>query len=298
MSTEYCLNIDISAPGFPDQVGHYDTTDSTGFSFKELGRLPLCADPEPSDTYCIYVSDTQTGLHVLRFDPNYGVLDGTVTDAVSGDPIEGAMISVPSIGRSVQTDADGYYHLCFESGTYDVDVNAFAYAGEHFDAIFVDDSATLNIVLNRQPVGLLHGHVTVGPSGVALAGADVSVIGTDLKTVTLADGSFALPPIPTIPVSSWTIDACKLGYGRQFVVYEVNAGESGPMSSTWVSRATWTPSKSSRSGWIVQGDPAGAWQRGDPVGTGGGEVQPETDHTPGSGALCFATGLSATTTTG
>ena len=45
-------------------------------------------------------------------------LSGTVTDAVSGQPLVGAVIYVPQLGTGIPTDADGRYSIALPAGRY------------------------------------------------------------------------------------------------------------------------------------------------------------------------------------
>ncbi|MCD4683189.1 MAG: carboxypeptidase regulatory-like domain-containing protein, partial [Bacteroidales bacterium] len=60
----------------------------------------------------------------------YGRLMGTVTDYVTGDPIENATISVIDTDFEVLTAADGTYEIIIEAGTYDVMANHPTYMAE------------------------------------------------------------------------------------------------------------------------------------------------------------------------
>lgn len=67
----------------------------------------------------------------------FAIVDGTVTDAGSGDPIEGAVVSADGTGVSTTTASDGTYELFVEPGNYDFKVVA---------AFFVTQTTNLDIV--------------------------------------------------------------------------------------------------------------------------------------------------------
>jgi len=60
----------------------------------------------------------------------YGRIMGTVTDEVTGDPIENATVSVIDTDFEAMTAADGTYEIIIEAGTYDVMANHPTYMAE------------------------------------------------------------------------------------------------------------------------------------------------------------------------
>ncbi len=63
----------------------------------------------------------------LAAQENNGALVGRITDAISGQPIGGAEVSVQGQGQTV-TDTEGRYRLTLAPGTYDVKISAVGYA--------------------------------------------------------------------------------------------------------------------------------------------------------------------------
>ena len=108
----------------------------------------------------VEVLDGQTVTVDLALEPfPNGTLDGTVTDANNGEPIEGALITATSQGRveyTGYTNADGYYvidSLCVseEVGNYTVTCDAgYSYIlGEVTEVeIIVDSTTTIDFALN------------------------------------------------------------------------------------------------------------------------------------------------------
>lgn len=115
-----------------------------------------------------------------------GTLEGTVTDANTGDPLEGASVEIEGpVERSLATGEDGSYSALLTAGSYDVDVEAFGYQA---------DSATVTVVAEE----------TV-PLDFALAAADMATV-----SGTVTDGSgqdwplYAAISLEGTPVAGYT----------------------------------------------------------------------------------------------
>ena len=70
-----------------------------------------------------------------------GTLVGRITDAISGQPIGGAEISVQGQGRTV-ADAEGRYRLTLAPGTYDVKISAVGYASLVVNEVKINSQRT------------------------------------------------------------------------------------------------------------------------------------------------------------
>ncbi|CAG6390787.1 carboxypeptidase regulatory-like domain-containing protein [Streptomyces cocklensis] len=104
---------------------------------------------------------TPKGLAAFRSGP-HGDLSGTVTDRATGRPVAGAAVTVGD--SAVRTDAKGAYSLTLPVGSYDVAVDAFAYATGTAKSVAVADGATLtrNFALSPLPSQTISGKVTDG----------------------------------------------------------------------------------------------------------------------------------------
>jgi hypothetical protein len=198
-----------------------DTTDDQGkYRFT---NVPEC--------YCLknvtatakgYLSESQEvgvyGITVVDFalerdgtgpSPLYGRLSGTVTDAVSGDPIAGATVTLAyhDVTRTDITDPDGSYTfdevpICF--CMKDLSVEADGYVGQERQ-VAVDEDTVEDFALERdgeEPVpsdGRLSGTVTDADNGGPVAGATVTLAYHDVirTEVTGSDGSYAFDDVPT-----------------------------------------------------------------------------------------------------
>ena len=104
------------------------------------------------------------------------VLDGTVTDVDTTEPIPGAKVEIvaetdPANNRTVYTDANGYYSANVGADTYDLTVTKFGYQGDAASGIVVADGATVttHFYLSELDTALVSGNVFDG--GVAGLGS-------------------------------------------------------------------------------------------------------------------------------
>jgi len=81
---------------------------------------------------------------IMSGDPTFGNLEGTVTDADSGDPIEGATVTAGS--NSTTTDSDGdYSFMDINTGTYTVSCTASGYVGQNETGVVVLEGQTTTL---------------------------------------------------------------------------------------------------------------------------------------------------------
>lgn len=115
-----------------------------------------------------------------------GLLEGTVTDAESGDPIGGASVTITgAVERDRTTEADGTYSIALPVGDYTVTASAFGYEAGSINVSIVEDQ-TSNGDIALQPVDsvTVSGHVTDGSGHGWAMYAKVAVAGTTLQTYT------------------------------------------------------------------------------------------------------------------
>jgi N-acetylneuraminic acid mutarotase len=127
-----------------------------------------------------------------------GTLEGTVTDASTGNPISGAQVSVSPLGASTVTDANGHYSLTLPVGTYDVTASAFGYVSQTANGVVVTDGGTTtqDFALQTAPSHSLSGTVS-DASNNPLAGATVTILGTPIPPATTdANGHYSFASVP------------------------------------------------------------------------------------------------------
>lgn len=115
---------DASHPDNLVEVGHYDTSPYTGYGFHGAwGVYPFL----PSGN--LLISDIEGGLYVLA--PTYvhaSWLKGLITDAITGAPVNQAMVALESTAAKDSTSFNGLYALgTADAGTYTVTVSATGY---------------------------------------------------------------------------------------------------------------------------------------------------------------------------
>ncbi|WP_238705728.1 cell wall-binding repeat-containing protein [Serinicoccus chungangensis] len=124
-----------------------------------------------------------------------GFVEGTVTDAASGDPLSRAQVSLEGpLERELTTDAEGRYRALVSAGDYAVTASSFGWvAGTAEVTVPVDGTVVQDFALDRAPTGTLSGTVTDGSGQGYPLYAKVSVGGATLTTFTdPLDGSYAL----------------------------------------------------------------------------------------------------------
>ncbi|MEO7080235.1 MAG: choice-of-anchor B family protein [Flavobacteriales bacterium] len=123
----YTYGVVIYDATHPDnlvEVGHYDTSPYTGYGFHGAwGVYPFF----PSGN--LVISDIEGGLYVLA--PTYERatwLKGLVTDAITGAPVNQALVTLVSSTAKDSTSFNGRYALgTADAGTYTVTVSAAGY---------------------------------------------------------------------------------------------------------------------------------------------------------------------------
>ncbi|MDT8307089.1 MAG: carboxypeptidase regulatory-like domain-containing protein [Anaerolineae bacterium] len=129
-----------------------------------------------------------------------GALEGSVTDAMTGDPVEGArIVATGPIERTTFTDANGFYSFPVLSvGTYDVTASKFGYISETATGveITVDATTVQDFALQPAPSGSLSGTVSDN-SGDPVANATVTILGTPIApTTTDENGFYSFASVP------------------------------------------------------------------------------------------------------
>jgi hypothetical protein len=105
---------------------------------------------------------TPEGTGALAASP-HGDITGTVTDAASGKPVAGAMVTATG-GYKVTTDSSGGFDLGVPAGSYDLTVTDYGYADGTASGVQVTTggSVTENFALTAEPTHTISGTVTDG----------------------------------------------------------------------------------------------------------------------------------------
>ncbi len=259
--TEGLIVIDANRPDNLVRVGQFDTFLGAGTGFQGCwGAYPYL----PSGR--VLASDISTGLYV--FDVDYqraSYLEGFIYDAISGDPINGAQITLVDDGKTTeQSRADGEYKMGTAiSGNYDVIVTHPDY-----------ESITITVTLRQ-------GLVTVEDFRLFRNGSIISVEGVvtdesgnpipearltiengirDVAVTTDENGAYAVllvAEVYTLRVAAW-------GYRGREITIEVQDQNVEPV----ILEEGFEDDFFVDLGWTVAGDaPTGIWERAVPTAT-------------------------------
>lgn len=145
----------------------------------------------------------------IRFSyPVSGFIEGTVTSAADGQPIEGATVEARDAEgmalRTLTTAADGSYRTELPVGEWTLATSSFGYVTASPTVTITEGTtATEEITLDVKATHPISGTVTTG--GEPLAGATVVVEDAPLPAVTTGtDGSYT---IPDVPVDTYSVTA-------------------------------------------------------------------------------------------
>ncbi len=281
--------IDLHRPTRPVELGGYDTYPSGDSGY--VGAWGMYSyDPRG----LFYVSDMQTGLYVLEYEPTGGTLSGIVRDSVTSGPVAGARVVVLADGTLATTDAQGVYAVYAPAGSAMLRVSAAGYASGIVAAgdVPLDGRLDADVALLPLPRTGLAGIVRRSDTSAALAGVRIAVDGTSLVVTSAADGSYAFD---SVAIGQQIVLATKWGFSSAEGRIVLGEGSPGLLHLT-LEPGRFVDDAETNKGWSLgaAGDTAtsGVWTRVDPNGTGGGAVQPELDATPAPGVTAFITGQS------
>ncbi len=286
--TEGVRIVDIANPEFPVEVGFYDTWPGVSGGFNGAwGVYPHA----PSGH--IYVSDIATGLYVLDYQQAQGAVEGVVSVAGEGTTVAQAQVEILGEGV-VQTNASGFYKRYADPGTYTIVISSFGFEPDTAAVqLTMGATTTHDVSLTRIPSSRLAGTVRESVGSTGLQSASIVLRDTPLTILTDANGDYEFPDVPH---GVYVADVSRFGYtpaSASVTVTIVDPSQSVVLDFELDPAALSEDFESGPGGWFVGGPSddatAGFWVWSDPVGSGGGTVQPEDDHSD-PGALCWVTG--------
>ncbi len=152
----------------------------------------------------------------------FGIINGTVKDQDTDQPIAGALVKADSAFQGT-TDSTGHYTMFALADRYTVAASAPGYASESQSNVRVTegDTTTLDFIISTIPTGSIVGNVTDTETGTGIAGASVTVNGHTNTTDT--NGDYILSNLP-----SWTynVTAAAAGYSSDTTTRTVPSGGS------------------------------------------------------------------------
>lgn len=287
--TDGTIIIDGSRPENMIEVGYFDSfvSNTAGF-FGVWGVYPYF----PSGL--VIASDIQNGL--LVYDVDYVRacwLEGTVTDAVTGLPIQGANAHIESTQANAATSGiDGVYKTGqVIPGTFDVTFSANGYESKVVSATLENGVLTiLDVQLNPLSSYVFTGQTVRSADGAPIAGAQIVLSNSlaEFTAISDASGNFNFPGVFG---GSYTLYAGAWGYVTEEVtnvlVGSSNSNITVALSSGYyddfILDFGWTATATATTG---------DWERGEPVGTTNQNnlSNPELDITGDLGDLCYVTG--------
>lgn len=260
-----CIIVDAARPDNLIEVGNFDTFLNTAVGFNGAwGAYPFF----PSGT--IIIGDIQAGLYVLG--PTYvraSYIEGMVTDAADGSPINNAIIEVAAIGLSDFSKAGGQYKTgTVESGTYEISCRRTGYKTVTREINLVNGDLHIeNFELELLPKVNLSGMVISAEDGSIIPGAEISLQVDEQRTILVAndEGNFA---IDQLLGGSYEIVAGSWGYKYKVVGTTVfDETDLAPRLIIELEKG-YEDNFFLDLGWesVFDGD-MGAWERVKPIGT-------------------------------
>ncbi|MGH3486286.1 MAG: S8 family serine peptidase [Nocardioidaceae bacterium] len=155
-----------------------------------------------------------------------GTLEGTVTDAGTGEPIDGAQVSITGpVERELETGDDGTFSLRVTAGDYTVAASSFGYAGQSRNVtVAAGETVTADFALQTVPSVVVSGQVTDGSGHGWPLYAKVTVQGTDGATYTRPYNGRYQISLPVGATYTLTVDPQYDGY--ETVSEDVVVGDS------------------------------------------------------------------------
>jgi choice-of-anchor B domain-containing protein len=252
--------VDASRPDNMIVTGYYDTyTQGSGGGYEGCwGVYPYL----PSGN--LVVSDMANGLFVLTPDYIRGCyLEGVVTDSVTGNPINGAIVTI--VGQNVTkiTNLNGIYKTGFAaSGSYNVTIAKAGYYPKAFNNVNLANGVLTQLDAQLVPVvTVVQSGNVVDPNGNPVANALITFNGTLITTNATADanGNFTINGF--VP-DNYNVIAGKWGYESVCLNQNVNGS---PVTITLT--PGYYDDFALNQGWTVGGPSVNAWTRAEPVAT-------------------------------
>ncbi|MEM7036294.1 MAG: choice-of-anchor B family protein, partial [Bacteroidota bacterium] len=287
---------DAARPHNLIETGYYDTSPLVGDGFDgNWGATPFL----PSGH--ILASDMQSGLFVLG--PTYTrgcYLEGEVTDASNGNPINGANINIQTVNVLDMSDIAGDYATGTATpGTYNVVYSKFGYRDSTISTTLTNGQLVIQDV-PLQPAASVNFTVNVVEQGTnnPIANAEVvfaEVTGAAELSYT-ANGS-GIVNDPAMVEATYEVIAGKWGWRTKSVPVTVNQATT---TITIELPVGYYDDYALDFSWITSSfASSGDWEREEPIGTSGGgggggggatQYNPEFDITTDISDKCYVTG--------
>lgn len=166
-----------------NDTGYYELNSFSG----ENLYLTAQADGYSQEYIVVTLNPGDEIWHDFGLYPASAWIDGTVTDVITGLPVEGAQVRAesPTYNDEDSTDASGYYSIPVVPGDYTVRVNTMNYREASADVTVLDETTTVQdfemIPWDIPETVLVSGYVTDSVSGTFISNAQVRVSLSDMS---------------------------------------------------------------------------------------------------------------------
>ncbi len=250
----------------------------------------LCWDADPYlPSGNIIATDVGGGLYV--FAPYYVracYLEGNVTDANSGLPINGVTVNILTTNASSSTSSAGDYKTGYpDAGTYQIEFIKAGYETKVISNVVLTSGVVQTLNVQLDPF-VINGQVLENGSNNPIVSALVKVSDgiTTIYTTTDASGNFT---VNSISSGIYEITAAYLNYDSDCITANLINGMTVTLYLTPQIYDDFTFDF----GWTVSGNAVtGIWERGEPVGTifSTTQANPENDSGNDCSDWAFVTG--------
>jgi len=287
--TDGIIIVDGNKPDNLIEVANYDTYAGPD------GRTNGCWGAYPFLPSGLVLASTRDGgaggggiLTILE--PTYvraAYLEGKITDAATGDVISGAKLDFTTVAARATTDLSGDYKMGYSTaGAYEVTVQHQAYIEKTVSVSIANGEITvLDIEMDARPTYKFSSQVVSADDNMPIENAVVSIVNDNIgyEVVTDNSGNFDLEVIG----DTYQVAAGKWGYLTKIAEQDISSTTSTTIALERGVRDDFVLDL----GWTVSGNaPRGIWERGEPVGTANGFVNPDVDLPDDVGDQCYVTG--------
>jgi hypothetical protein len=201
-------------------------------------------------------------------------------------------------GSSGSANANGFYRLFEPPGLHTLVASYFGYETSTTEvSIDLGSNTVHDVELTPLAGHSVEGTVRNGANLSALSQASVVLENSPLERTTGVSGAYEFG---NIPYGVYTLTASGFGFQperRTLTVSRLDPQLPLVQDFDLAPAALAADYEAGPLGWTRVVPPnqasAGLWVRADPVGSGGGLVQPDDDHTPSPGTMCWVTGNAA-----
>jgi hypothetical protein len=241
----------------------------------------------PSGT--IVATDERQGLFLLQYEPDAGLISGTVRSS-KGGPIEGAVVDYRNLDNTFVTRADGAFQIpVFPGPSHTIVASIWPFAT---DSITVNVAANDTVIapIELTPLPTVSLTITVLDDGteIPLENADVELAGFPFAGVSDAQGEVEFA---TVPIGTYTAHIRRHGYHIRDVPIVLREGipraiparlHPAEVYVDFTDASGWTVSNTASAGWwIIDASVADS--------AFGRASQPGQDHTIGIDNVCAYT---------